>query len=304
MPTTSSSIARQGVIFALLAYFMWGFAPIYFKSLTAIPAGEILAHRVIWSCVLLLALLSLSRQWRKVMAVLKQPKQLLVLTTTALLVGCNWLIFIWSVNNDRMLDASLGYFINPLVNIVLGMLFLGERFRRAQWLAVGLALLGVLIELIHFGALPWISLCLAITFGFYGLLRKKVNLAALPGLFIETLLLAPVALFYLFVAADGASIHFTQNPLSLNLLLISAGAVTTLPLLCFAAAATRLKLSTVGFFQYIGPSLMFLLAIGLYGEALDPHKLITFAFIWTALAIFSLDGLHHRARSPAVPSRA
>jgi chloramphenicol-sensitive protein RarD len=291
MPHQNQS--RQGVIFALLAYVMWGIAPIYFKMLTAVSAGEILSHRIVWSCLLLLALLTFSRQWRKVQSVFANPKQLLVLTTTALLIGMNWLIFIWSVNHNRMLDASLGYFINPLVNIVLGMLFLGERFRRMQWMAVGLALAGVLIELIHLGSLPWISLSLATSFGLYGLLRKKVNLAAITGLFVETLLLMPVAFIYLMVWGEG---DMSLNPVNLNLLLVSAGLVTTVPLLCFAGAATRLKLSTLGFFQYIGPSMMFILATVLYNEPLEPGKFMTFALIWTALALFSLDGLRHRTR--------
>lgn len=291
MPNQST---KHGVIFALAAYIMWGIAPVYFKSLAQVPAYEILAHRVIWSFILVAALLGFGKQWGAVKAVLKHPKQLATLALSSLLIGFNWLIFIWSVNNDRMLDASLGYYINPLFNVVLGMLFLGERFRRLQWLAIGLALAGVLIQVISYGSLPWIAISLAVSFGFYGLLRKKVNLGALPGLFVETLWLLPLALIYLCLFADSASSQLLNNSSHLNMLLVSAGIITTLPLLCFAAAATRLRLSTIGFFQYIGPSLMFILATSVYNEALAPMKLLTFAFIWLGLTVFTWDALRNQ----------
>jgi chloramphenicol-sensitive protein RarD len=281
--------AKHGVLFALAAYIMWGIAPIYFKSLSTVPAYEILAHRIVWSCVFVAGLLWLGKQWPAVAAVFKHPKQLATLSLTSLLIGVNWLVFIWSVNNDRLLDASLGYYINPLFNVVLGMLFLGERFRRAQWLAIGLALVGVMIQVISYGSLPWIALTLATSFGLYGLLRKKVNLASLPGLFVETLFLFPLAAAYLLFFASSSSSDLSSNSTSLNLLLLSAGIVTTLPLLCFAAAAIRLRLSTIGFFQYIGPSLMFILATSLFGESLSPVKLLTFAFIWLGLIVFTWD---------------
>lgn len=287
---------RQGVLYALAAYIIWGIAPIYFKSVSVVPPLEILAHRVLWSCVLLMVLLFISRQWHAVVAVLKHPKQRLILIATSLLVACNWLIFIWSVANNRMLDASLGYYINPLFNIVLGMLFLGERFRRRQWLAIGLAGAGVAIQIIAFGSLPWIALSLASSFGLYGLLRKKVNLGALPGLFIETLWLLPVAVGFLLMS-DSPSTTLGNNPWQLNGLLLSAGVVTTLPLLAFAAAATRLRLSTIGFFQYIGPSMMFALAVGIYDEPLVLSKMITFGFIWCALVVFSWDAYQHQRKA-------
>ncbi|MDO6764402.1 EamA family transporter RarD [Agarivorans sp. 1_MG-2023] len=288
--------AKHGVIFALAAYVMWGFAPVYFKSLTEVPAYEILAHRVVWSCLFITVLLGLGKQWSAVSAVIKHPKQLATLALTSVLIGINWLIFIWAVNNDRMLDASLGYYINPLFNVILGMLFLGERFRRAQWAAIGLALIGVLIQVISYGSLPWIAMSLAVSFGIYGLLRKKVNLGALPGLFVETLWLLPLAAAYLWIFADSPTSHLTHNSTGLNVLLLSAGIVTTLPLLCFAAAATRLRLSTIGFFQYIGPSLMFMLATSVYGEELEPMKLLTFAFIWVGLGVFTWDALRNQRK--------
>lgn len=195
-----------------------------------------------------------------------------------------------------MLEASLGYFINPLVNILLGMIFLGERFRRMQWLAVILAVCGVLVQLWTFGSLPIIALGLAFSFAFYGLVRKKIAVEAQTGMLVETLWLLPVAAIYLFGIADSPTSHMGQNALSLNLLLMAAGVVTTIPLLCFTGAATRLRLSTLGFFQYIGPTLMFLLAVTFYGEVPGADKMVTFAFIWVALAIFVMDAIYTQRR--------
>ncbi|MFQ2062341.1 EamA family transporter RarD [Aeromonas veronii] len=292
-------IQRQGVIYALCAYTLWGIAPIYFKTISAVPAAEILTHRMIWSCVLLMVLTLAGHQWHKVQAVLRQPKVLLTLAFTSVTVGGNWLLFIWAINNGHMLDASLGYYINPLFNVLLGMVFLSEKLRRLQWWAVALACTGVAIQLIVFGSLPWIALVLASSFAIYGLVRKKLALDALTGLLIETMIMLPPAAIYLWGFADSPTSHLTQNDWHLNLLLIAAGAVTTAPLLCFTAAATRLKLSTLGFFQYIGPSLMFILAVTLYGEALAMDKLLTFACIWSALVLFSLDGLRSGKAAPS-----
>ncbi|MGN4934523.1 EamA family transporter RarD [Aeromonas rivipollensis] len=292
-------IQRQGIIYALCAYTLWGLAPIYFKTISAVPAAEILTHRMIWSCALLMVMTLLARQWHKVQAVLRQPKVLLTLAFTSVTVGGNWLLFIWAINNGHMLDASLGYYINPLFNVLLGMLFLSEKLRRLQWWAVGLAVVGVAVQLIAFGSLPWIALVLASSFAIYGLIRKKLALDALTGLLIETMIMLPPAAIYLWGFADSPTSHLTQNDWHLNLLLIAAGAVTTAPLLCFTAAATRLKLSTLGFFQYIGPSLMFILAVTLYGEELALDKMITFGCIWSALVLFTLDGLHSGKRRQA-----
>lgn len=288
---------RQGILLAVGAYTMWGIAPIYFKSLSEVSPLEILSHRVVWSFFLLAFLLHLGRSWRNVRDTLTSKPKMTYLVATSLLVGVNWLIFIWAVNANHMLDASLGYYINPLINVVLGMIFLGERLRKLQWFAVGLAAIGVLIQIVAFGSIPVVAIALAFSFGFYGLLRKKVSLEAQTGLFIETLVMLPAAAIYLLFIADSATSDLAANPMSLNLLLIAAGIVTTLPLLCFTGAATRLKLSTLGFFQYIGPSLMFLLAVLIYGEAFTTDKAVTFAFIWGALVIFSFDGLRHNKKS-------
>lgn len=269
-----------------------GHRPAYFKLIQQVSADEILTHRIIWSFFFMLALITLGRNWPKVRAACQNRKRLLLLAVTALLIGGNWLLFIWAVNNHHMLEASLGYFINPLVNVLLGMLFLGERFRRMQWVAVALAFTGVLVQLWQFGSLPIIGLGLAFSFAFYGLLRKKIAIDAQTGMLIETLWLLPVAAAYLFLFADSPTSHLSANPWSLNLLLVAAGIVTTVPLLCFTAAATRLRLSTLGFFQYLGPTLMFLLAVTFYGETVGQDKLVTFGFIWAALILFTLDALY------------
>ena len=288
---------RQGILLAVAAYTMWGIAPIYFKSLSEVSPFEILSHRVVWSFFLLAFLLHMSRGWRKVRDTLTSKPKMLYLVATSILVGANWLIFIWAVNSNHMLDASLGYYINPLINVLLGMFFLGERLRKLQWFAVSLAAIGVIIQLIAFGSVPIVAIALAFSFGFYGLLRKKVSLEAQTGLFIETLVMLPIAATYLLFIADSATSDFSMNPMQLNLLLVAAGVITTVPLLCFTGAATRLKLSTLGFFQYIGPSLMFLLAVLIYGEAFTSDKAITFAFIWGALVIFSFDGLRNNKKN-------
>ncbi|MFY2510205.1 EamA family transporter RarD [Vibrio pectenicida] len=294
---TTEQQSRQGVLLAIGAYTMWGIAPIYFKAISQVSPLEILSHRVVWSFVLLTVLLHFGRRWRGVRDVSRSKSKMLYLISTALLVGVNWLIFIWAVNSNHMLDASLGYYINPLLNVVLGMLFLGERLRKLQWFAVALATCGVAVQLIAFGSVPMVAIALAFTFGLYGLLRKKVSLDAQTGLFIETLVMLPAAAIYLLWIADSPTSDFALNSLTLNILLIAAGIVTTLPLLCFTGAATRLKLSTLGFFQYIGPSLMFLLAVLVYGETFTTDKAITFAFIWGALVVFSFDGLKKNKRS-------
>ncbi len=278
---------RKGVALAICAYCLWGFAPLYFKLLNQVSATEILLHRVIWSFVFMLILMQFIGGFAKLRALFRQPKQLGVLALTSVLIAGNWLLFIWAINNDHMLDASLGYFINPLINVLLGMVFLQERLRKLQWAAVSLACAGVLIQLISFGSIPVVSLGLAASFGVYGLLRKKVNVDAKTGLLVETAILVPVVLLYLAMNLDSTSI--LENSWQMNLLLMAAGIVTSIPLLCFAGAATRIPLSMLGFFQYIGPSIMFIMAVSLFNEPFDLEKGITFAFIWSALVIFTLD---------------
>ncbi|MFT5705863.1 MAG: chloramphenicol-sensitive protein RarD [Oceanospirillaceae bacterium] len=279
---------KKGVIYALIAYSLWGIAPLYFKLISQISAPEILMHRVIWSFALLFLLVIFTGQFNEVKLLLKKSKQLYVLFFTSLLVGTNWLIFIWAVNSDRLLEASLGYYINPLLNVALGMFFLKERLPKLQLFAVGVATFGVLIQLIVYGSIPWVSLLLAGSFGIYGLMKKKVNLKAVTGLFVETAFLLPLALIYWW-QLDTDTANFSLNSLSLNFTLICAGIVTTLPLLAFSASATRIPFYMLGLFQYIGPSAMFVMAITLFSEELDQTKLTTFIFIWLALLIFVYD---------------
>lgn len=283
--------STQGMLYALTAFLIWGVAPLYFKHIGFVPADEIVTHRIIWSCVFLILLVWWTKTGRAVLAVFRQPRYLLLLTVTAVLIAANWLLFIWAINHDHMLESSLGYFINPLLNILLGMLFLGERLRRWQWFAVALAVSGVVLQILTLGVFPWIALSLAGSFAVYGLLRKKMPVDSLTGLLIETLVLTPVAAWYLFLYADSATSQLSQNALSLNLWLIAAGIITTVPLLCFTAGAKRLRLSTIGFFQYLGPSLMFIFAITLYHEPIVWQKWLTFALIWSALVVFSWDAL-------------
>jgi chloramphenicol-sensitive protein RarD len=290
------SLSREqklGGVFAASAYTLWGIAPLYFKQINFIAAPEILVHRIVWSCLLLLLVLLALKQGPKLVRLLRQPKLMLWLLFTAVILGVNWGLFIWAVNSNHMLDASLGYYINPLLNVLLGMLFLGERLRRLQWLALALAATGVMIQVVIFGSIPWLAIALAGSFAVYGLLRKKLAVEALTGLFVESLLLLPLAVVYWVLFANSSAVNMLHNTPGLNLLLVAAAFVTTVPLLCFIAGARRLQLSTMGFFQYIGPSLMFVFGVWLYHEPLRPANLLTFGFIWLALLIYSWDAWRH-----------
>ncbi|WP_416776958.1 EamA family transporter RarD [Xenorhabdus budapestensis] len=286
----------KGILYALGAYLIWGLAPIYFKSIQYVPPDEIVSHRVIWSVFFMVLMLTVTRHWRQAWVVVRQPKILLLLGFTAFTITSNWLTYIWAVNNNHLLEASLGYFINPLVSVLLGMMFLGERFRRIQWIAVALAFTGVLIQVVQFGSVPVIGLYLATTFAVYGLIRKKLGVDAQTGMLIETVWVFPVALNYLLFFTDSPTSNMLDNTYSLNLMLIAAGIITTVPLLLFTAAAAHLRLSTLGFFQYLGPTIMFLLATLVYGEKIGPDRLITFGFIWAALILFTLDALYTQRR--------
>lgn len=280
---------RRGLYYALAAFVLWGVAPAYFKLIQQVPPAEIIVHRILWSCVLMALVLGLSRRfvgWRHLR---DNPRLLATLALTALLISGNWLTFVYAVNSGRMLDASLGYYINPLVNVLLAVLFLGERLRRLQAAAVLLALLGVVYQVYELGRLPWISLVLAFSFGCYGLLRKQVTLDALNGLGIETALVAPLALIYFVQLYAQGQAQFGQVSLSLDALLIAAGVVTSVPLALFAAGARRLPYTTIGFLQYISPSIGIVLAVACYGEHFGPARAVTFGLIWLGLALFSWD---------------
>jgi chloramphenicol-sensitive protein RarD len=286
----SDKSVKAGVIFAIAAYSMWGIAPLYFKLLTQVPALEIVMHRIVWSVVVLCLLLVARRKFSQVLIAIRNPKIITTLSISGLLLAVNWLIFIWAVNNDRMLDASLGYFINPLFNVLLARLFLQESLTRLQLLAVFVALSGVAFLIFSYGQLPWIALVLATSFSIYGLLRKKVTVDSMPGLLIESCIMLPFALLY-WLIMDTSSGNMLENSLDLNVTLLLAGVVTTAPLLCFTAAARRIRYTTLGFFQYIGPSLMFLLAVLHYQEPLDATRVVTFVFVWCGLLIYVYDSL-------------
>jgi chloramphenicol-sensitive protein RarD len=292
--TVTNNKDRNGVINAISAYVLWGLAPIYFKLISTVSSDEIMVHRIIWSSLLLFLIVVVSKRYRVLVNTIKQPKLLAKLALTASFLLVNWFLFIWAINNDHLLDASLGYFINPLFSVALGVIFLGERLRKMQKFAVVLALCGVLIQLVALGSLPVVSLALAGTFGIYGLLRKKLHIDSFVGLLIESSMMLPLAILYWLLFIDSSTANMLENNFDLNMLLIAAGVVTTAPLLCFTAAAKRLTLSTLGFFQYIGPSIMFVLATFYYQETLEPAKLFTFAAIWLALVIYSVDSLKSR----------
>ena len=287
-----------GLVYAGLAFVIWGLSPVYWKALSVVSALEITMHRVVWSFLFLLCLILLQRRRHELARVLSNGRMLLTLLSTAILISANWLLYIWAVINNYMLQASLGYYINPLVNVVLGVLFLRERLRKPQILAVLLAASGVLYLTISYGELPWISLTLALSFGLYGLIRKIAPVGALVGLAVETMLLSPPAAIYLvYLNSQGADTIFRVS-LKLDLLLIGCAPVTAAPLLFFTLGAKRLYLSTVGLMQYIGPSGMFLLAVFFYSEPFSTTQLWTFAMIWAALAVYSTDSvIYHRRQT-------
>jgi len=283
--------ARIGLTYGLAAFVFWGLVPIYFKAVASVSPLEVLAHRVVWSVVILGVVLTIKGRWGEVVAAFADRRTLGLLTVTTVLVGANWYIFIWAVANDQIVQASLGYFINPLVNVLLGVVFLKERLNRAAKVAVVLAGVGVGWLTIQAGVLPWISLFLAFSFGLYGLLRKMSPVKPVPGLMVETVLMAPVAILFLAATASRGGLYFGTGSLRLDLLLVAAGVVTALPLLWFTAATRLLPLTTIGFLQYIAPSLHLMLAVLAYGEPLTRDHLIAFGSIWAGLAIFTIDQL-------------
>ena len=288
-PRTPEREDLIGGLCALGAFGTWGFLPIYFKYMHEVSAFEILSHRIVWSVILVGLFLIAVGRWKEVLAVIKNRRLVFWLCVSATLLSLNWLLFIWAVTHGQMLQGSLGYYINPLVNVVLGVLLLGERLTKAQWIAVALSVLGVIALAAGVGEFPWIAVSLGLLFGFYGYVRKTAPVGAAAGLFVETLVViipATAYLIYLGVKGQGA---FGTVSFSYDLLLLFAGVVTAVPLILFSAAARRLRYATVGFFQYLAPTLQFILAVAVYGEAFtDAHK-ITFALIWLALAIYSFD---------------
>ncbi len=288
---------NSGVLYAALAYTAWGLFPVFFKQLGNVNAFEVVLHRMVWSLVFLMAVLAVLRRWAWLREVAHQPRVLAAFGLSAVLLSANWSVYVWAVQNAQVVDASLGYFILPLVNVAFGFAFLQERPRPVQWLAVAMAAAGVVWLTLQAGRLPWVALVLAATFGVYGLLRKVATLGALEGLTLETLLLAPVAVGLLaWWAWHGQGALVQANASTLGWLLL-AGPLTAIPLLLFAAGARRIPMATLGILQYISPSLQMLLGVWLYGEAFDPARALGFYLIWLALVVYSLDGLW-RSRRP------
>lgn len=286
--------ARIGVACAVAAYAIWGLVPIYFKAVAEVSAFEIIAHRVLWSLALLAAVLGLTRNRSGFDALRANPALWGRVAFAALLVTGNWLVFVWAVNAGRVLETSLGYYINPLVSILFATLFLGERLRPMQVAALVLAALGVANQVLALGSLPWVSLALAFSFAGYGLMRKRIPLDATSGLFFETLLAAPFALAFLAWAAGQGALGFGCFGLNTDVLVALSGVVTAVPLVLFAAGARRLRLTTLGFLQYIAPTLTFLLAVFVFGEPFSARQGWTFALIWSGLACYTLDLLRRR----------
>lgn len=295
---TGNATTRAGLAAGVAAYTIWGLFPAYLKILPA-AASEIVAHRVLWSVPVGALLLSLAGQWREALQAIRTLNVVRMLALSALLISGNWLLYVWAVVNGRIIESSLGYYINPLMLISFGVFFLRERLTRLQIVAVALAALGVASLVVGAGVFPWASLILAATFGSYAFVRKTTPVGAMPGLFIETALLAPfAAAFVIFLVRTDAS-HFAQGDLGKDLLMASAGPATVAPLLLFALAARRLPLSIMGFLQYIGPTLQLLLGL-YYGETFTHAHAVAFGLIWTALALVSLDAvLRARAARPA-----
>jgi len=290
-PPDRHDTARTGVTLGLAAYFLWGSFPVFFKALEGAAPLEIVCHRIVWSVVFLFVLVTIRRQLGQVLTTLRNRKLLLTLCGSTLLIATNWLVFIYAVQHGEVLQSSLGYFITPLLSILLGFIFLRERLNRWQLFSVLLALIGVLNLAFHHSQFPWIALVLATSFGLYGLLRKVAQVEATVGLTVETLLLGPIALGYLIYLTTQQESAFLVGTLQLDLLLPLSGVVTAIPLLLFVAAARRLQLATIGFLQYITPTLHFILAVGLYNEPFSQGHLVSFLFIWASLAIYSSNAL-------------
>jgi chloramphenicol-sensitive protein RarD len=289
---------RLGQIYAVFAFLFWGaIAPIYFKQVVSVDPIEVLIHRIIWSFIILIPLLFITKQTETLKLLLRDKKKLKYLSFSTFFISINWLVFIWAVSNNKIMETALGYYINPLVNVLLGYLIFSEKMTRNQYIAIFIATLAVLYQIIAIGSIPLVSLTLAFTFGFYGMIRKQVNVGSIVGLFVETLILLPFGLVYLYYIISNDTISFLNSTDYISLMLSLGGVITIIPLLLFNGAATRMKLTTLGFFQYIGPTCAFLVAVFIYHEEFNLDKLISFSLIWIALVIFSLDSFKKRNKA-------
>jgi chloramphenicol-sensitive protein RarD len=287
---------RLGYLYGLGAYVLWGFFPAYFKLLRPSGPIEILAHRILWSCVFMVIVLTVIRRWSKIRALLRKPATMAAISLAAVLIGINWGTYIWAVNADRVVETALGYFINPLVVILLGVLVLGERLRPGQWLAVGTGTVAVLVLTVDYGQPPWVAFILAVTFGFYGLTKKRLNLPATDGLLVESAVLAAPALLTLGLLAYAGEVTFAQLGWGHALLVAASGAITAVPLLLFAGAANRIPLVSIGMLQYVGPTIQFILGVFAFHEPMPVVRWIGFGLVWLALAVFSWDGFRQSRR--------
>ncbi len=282
---------RAGLIYGFIAYGIWGIVPVYFKFVRVVPPREILAHRIVWSAVFLLGFLSLTRRLPTLGAVFRSPRPLALLGLSTLFIAGNWYVFIYSVLTNQMLQGSLGYFILPIVNVAVGTLFFGEKMRLPQWIALCFATAGVLALIVWLGMFPWIALTLAFSFSIYGIIRKHTPVDGTVGLTVETLLLAPLALVALAYWHAGDELVFFHLDNYMRLLVVLSGLITSIPLVCFAQAVQRLRIVTIGFLQYISPSLAFLIAVRFYGEDFSPAYQVGYGLIWCGLVVFVLDAL-------------
>lgn len=288
---------NKGIFYAAGSYVLWGLLPIFWKALQHVPALEILAHRMVWSLAVVLLLVALQRHWRWLNAAFRSRRTLLTFMSTALLLSVNWFVYIWAVNTGHIVESSLGYFINPLMNVLLGIVFLKERLRLWQGAAIAVALSGVLYLTFNYGQLPWIALTLAVSFGLYGLLRKTAALNSLEGLTLETILLFPPALAYLLYLQWIGSAALGNTDAITAILLVGGGIATAAPLLLFAAGARRITLTSLGILQYIAPTLQFLIGVFLYDEPLTGARLIGFCLIWIALLLYTAEGVLHNGKA-------
>ena len=293
---------NKGILYGIGAYALWGFFPIYWKFLHDVPALQVIGHRIGWSFILLLAYILLTRQWSDFRSVAFKWKTVGIYSIAAVLLSFNWLIYVWGVNAGFIVETSLGYFINPLLSVSLGVLFLHERLRPLQWVPVALAAIGVGYLTFVYGRPPWIALSLAFTFGFYGFVKKLSPLGSLYGLTLETGIVFPVSLIYLAVVGVGGTGSFLHEGTFVDVLLIGAGVVTTIPLLMFASAAKQIPLTIIGLLQYIAPTLQFLIGVFVYKEPFDLAHFIGFAIVWVALIIFAVESyLANRAPAQPIP---
>lgn len=293
MDTPQLNTYKQGILYTAGSYFLWGILPLYWKMVENVSAEEILAHRVFWSFLFMIGLLTFNKEWKNIKVaskrIIQKPMLLLSLVLSSLLISLNWFVYIWSVNNGHIIETSLGYYINPLISVILGMIFFKERLNLWQKLSFVVAAIGVVLMTLHYGKFPWVALTLALSFGLYGLTKKMTKLSSSVGLTFETMVVTPIAGYYLVMLGSSGKTEFFSFGLSTTLLLVGAGIVTAVPLLLFASGAQRIPLFMVGVLQYIAPTITLIIGVILFNEPFTNIEVITFSFIWCALLLFTLS---------------